>query len=276
MNVDLHMHSRCSDGSDSAEELMEKAASRHLHLVSLTDHDTVEGIERAGVSALRLGLKFIPGIEISAFDYRSKVKAHILGYGFSTQALSIRRLCGPILAARHANTLRQIRILKEAGYDISVDDVRNEAGESTVLYKQHIMSVLITKGYTDTIYSSLYRTLFKGDGIAAGDIHYVDVIDAVRAITNDGGLAVLAHPGQQNTYHLIRPLARIGLGGVELKHPDHSAHLEKRILEETRGLDLVYTGGSDYHGCYGSTADLGSIQTPKGLPRLFQEIAATI
>jgi predicted metal-dependent phosphoesterase TrpH len=107
---------------------------------------------------------------------------------------------------------------------------------------------LIKKGLTDSIYSDLYRELFKGEGPAAGDITYVDVFQALEAIQADGGKAVLAHPGQQNTWDLVPALAEKGLWGIELHHEDHGPAERKRVAQLAGEYGLSMTGGSDDHG----------------------------
>jgi predicted metal-dependent phosphoesterase TrpH len=262
MIADLHCHSRCSDGSLTIEELVIAAKSRGIETLSITDHDTIAGQERAKRSAFEYGINYIPGIEISAYDPGTEKKVHILGYGFESPARSLKALCDPILEQRHLNTLRQIGILEKNSYPISEEEVRKEAGESRILYKQHIMQVLVKKGITDNIYSDLYRQLFKNNGIASGDIEYVKVQDAVRAVLEDGGIPVLAHPGQQNSFHLIYPLTKLGLLGIELNHPEHSDQHKARIKKAAKEYNLMLTGGSDFHGLYGSPCDLGEVQAP--------------
>ena len=77
--------------------------------------------------------------------------------------------------------------------------------------------------YTSSEYKQLYKSLFKGEGVAAGDIEYIDAFDAVQAIMADGGIAVVAHPGQLNSYDLIPELVEIGLNGIERNHLDHTS-----------------------------------------------------
>jgi fructose-1,6-bisphosphatase/inositol monophosphatase family enzyme len=133
-----------------------------------------------------------------------------------------------------------------------------------VLYKQHIMQVLIDAGLTDAINSDLYRSLFKGDGICAREIEYVDVFDALAAIKADGGCAVLAHPGLQESYDLVPALVDAGLDGIELFHEIHAPDDHARVLEIAREHGLVVTGGSDAHGTLGSIHAIGDFCAPSG------------
>ncbi len=270
---DLHIHTRYSDGSLWPREAIVAAKSRGLGFVSFVDHDTTAGTAAAVSIGLRMGVTVLPGVEISAFDFDRGRKVHILGYNYRMPATNIEAICRPIREARDANTHRQAEQISRAGYDINLDQVRAHARgpnfdptshPEPVLYKQHIMLALIDSGYTDSIYSDLYRQLFKGDGIAAHDIEYVDARDAVAAIRADGGIAVLAHPGQLDSWEIVPDLVDAGLGGIELYHGDHSPDDQSRTRELATRYELIMTGGSDDHGEYGSDHAMGDICAPAG------------
>ena len=196
---DLHLHSHYSDGSSSIVELIDEARRRGLSYAGVVDHDTTAGASEALTEGPRLGVKALAGVEISAYDFSRGRKVHILGYGYRLPAPSIEALCRPTLDARHEMTVRQIELLAKAGYPVSFDEVAALAQRfglpgpecrrptPPALYKQHIMALLVSKGVCDAIYAPLYRKLFKGAGVAAGEIDYVDARDAVRAVREDGG-----------------------------------------------------------------------------------------
>lgn len=274
MLADLHLHSRFSDGSMTPRELVSAAVSRGLDAISIVDHDTTAGTEQALRAGARVRLTVIPGIEISAFDYGRNRKVHILGYNYRLPASHIEALCGPIREARHENTLRQIDEICDAGYPISRDQVmahatgeRDQNGSEVMpapycLYKQHIMLALIEAGCTDHIYSPLYMKLFKNGGAADHDIEYLDALDAVRAIHDDGGYAVLAHPPQLDSFDYIPELLRAGLDGLEVYHECHDPRSRARTAGEADKHKLIGTGGTDFHGSNGSQLYLGDICAP--------------
>ncbi len=262
---DLHVHSRRSDGSYSVEDAILLARERGLAFISFTDHDTVDGALEAVALGEALGVTVIPGIEISAWDSRRNRKVHILGYGYDPAAPNIRRLCGPLLEERHANTLRQWAMLGLLGYRIGEDELRAAVGGAPVLYKQHLMKALKDAGTADGIYGSLYHQLFKEGEPASGDIRYVDAFDALKAIQDDGGLAVLAHPGQLDSWELASELAVQGLAGIEVYHESHTAEDCGRALELARRHGLIITGGSDDHGELGSLLHMGEVHCPPDL-----------
>ena len=145
------------------------------------------------------------------------------------------------------------------------EDVAKKASMSGVIYKQHIMHCLIDDHFTTPLYQELYRTLFKGDGICARDIEYVDAVDAVRAIKADNGFAVLAHPGQLDSYDLIPELVRNGLDGIERNHFDHSREDRRKVDQYANEYGLFQTGGSDFHGDYGTAVEIGDLLSPTEL-----------
>ncbi|MBA1335507.1 MAG: putative metal-dependent phosphoesterases (PHP family) [Firmicutes bacterium] len=269
MRMDLHVHTNISDSDYSLEETMERARENGVRYLGIVDHDTTAGLKKAISIGEKYGVKVIPGIEISAYDFKRKQKIHILGYNFDLNAANIRKLCDPIIRRRHANCIWQIGNLVENGYSISLEEVKAKARNSTCIYKQHIMAVLMEKGYTDAIYSDLYTALFKNNGICAGDIEYVDAFKAVEAVKQDKGTAILAHPGQSGSFDIIEELREVDLDGLELYHEDHCANDHKRIMEYAFKYNMILSGGSDFHGNYGGRTDIGELSVPPEYVREF-------
>jgi len=270
MKGDLHIHTNISDGSLAIEEILIRAKKNGVTHLSITNHDTVKGSDYAVDRGKEFNIHVIPGIEISAYDFKSKRKVHILGYKFSSKGENIEALCSDTLKARNSASLWQIDRIREAGYKIDLLKILEKTDEGGEIYNQHIMEELVSEGYTDEIYSDLYRKLFKGKGIASKEITYVDAGLAIEVIKNDGGVAVLAHPGQQGLYDLIPKLVEKGLDGIELNHEAHSLEDYKRILDINKVYDLILTGGTDFHGRYGTNIDIGEITCPeKSLLKLF-------
>jgi len=260
--ADLHVHSDFSDSSLSIAQTLARAERSGLTHLSLVDHDTVAGTSQARELATLTTIQIIPGIEISAQDRSTGKKVHILGYAYQTPASNLTTLCQPTLQRRTQKTLSQVDILIQAGFPLSRQAVLDKAGPTGAIYKQHIMAVLIDLGITDSVYSDLYRTVFKGAGICAGDIDYVDVQDAIAAVRADGGIPVLAHPGQSKVWESISGFAREGLTGIELNHPDHDSSDYGRIRDLADQYDFLLTGGSDYHADYGNGPDIGQVLAP--------------
>ena len=262
MTADLHVHSHYSDGFSSVKELFEMASHKGLTHLSLVDHDTIRGIESAQIAGEKHGITVIPGIEISAYDFLRNRKVHILGYSFDKNATHIQELCEPLLTRRHENSLWQIEQLRKYQFDIEVEDVAEIVKMSGVIYKQHIMECLTNADFNTDAYRQLYKKLFKGNGICARDIEYVDAISAVKAIKADNGYAVLAHPGQLDSFDIIPDLVKNRLDGIERNHTDHSEEDRQRVEQYANEYSLFQTGGSDFHGRYGNSVEIGDELSP--------------
>jgi phosphoribosyl 1,2-cyclic phosphate 1,2-diphosphodiesterase len=204
-------------------------------------------------------VEIIPGIEISAYDFQRNTRAHILGYYVTPGHAALSQLCEPMIKQRHEASREMVQLIKEAGYEITWEQVVRYAEGGTGVYKQHIMHALLDKGYTQTIYGDLYRKLFsRGEqggekGIAYISLAYVDAFDAIDAIRQAGGVPVIAHPKQFNNFAAIPEWKAAGLQGVEVRHPLHDENAEQLALQITQNFNLLRTGGSDFHGFYSET-----------------------
>ncbi|HBZ11790.1 MAG TPA: PHP domain-containing protein [Bacillus bacterium] len=273
MKADLHVHSNYSDGSNTVEEIMEMAEQKGITHISLVDHDTVQGIEHAQEAGASRGITVIPAVEISAYDFKRNRKVHILGYAFNKEAEHIQRLCTPLLQRRHENSLWQVEQLQRNGFQVELDEVKKQAAQGGIIYKQHIMACLTDAHFSTQEYKHMYKSLFKGDGICARDIKYVDANDAVKAIKRDGGYAVLAHPGQLDSFDMIPELVQSGLDGIERNHYDHIVQDIVKVESYAAEYRLFMTGGSDYHGDFGTPIEIGDFDSPvKSIQLLFSNI----
>lgn len=257
MKIDWHTHSRYSDGNASLEELFQMAKAADITHLAVVDHDTTAHHLEGRKLAQKYDIHFIAGVEISAYDFKRNRKVHMLGYGFNGECKAIDALCNPLLKRRHEHTLWQAKQIQDAGLPLNLKQALSFAATSKTLYKQHIMNTLLDEPYHNKNYQTLYHSLFKGNGVAAGDIVYIDAFEAMHAIQADGGIAVIAHPGQLDSFEIAEELIMKGLNGIELVHPDHSEEDRNRILQLANKYDLLLTGGSDYHGSYGAPVQLG-------------------
>lgn len=262
IKADLHVHSNYSDGSDSVRDVLEKAKKLGVTHISFVDHDTVDGLEEMKNMGELYDITIIPGIEISAYDFKRNRKVHILGYDYHPDAKNIRALCEAVLERRQEHTLWQIKQIQSVGYEINVEKINESAFPCNTIYKQHVMQELTNNPYDSKEYKELYQKLFKNDGVASGDIVYADAFEAVEAIVADGGLAVVAHPGQLDSYSIIPELVEVGLGGIERNHLDHTSVDHQKVEELAEEYGLVMTGGTDYHGSFGTSISVGEITSP--------------
>ena len=244
MKADLHVHSNISDGSDSISQIIDTAKKTRLDVISITDHDTTEHWRWIPEET---ELKIVAGVEISTIHYNTKLKAHILGYNIK-EADQLNALLLRTLIARGKNSEKQIEVLIREGFRIDIEKLARADGN--IIYKQHIMEWLVSTGQVPDMFGSFYKKTFKNGGICDFDISYPDVFDIIIAIKQAGGVAVLAHPGQQQNFDLIQELIGCGLDGLEINHPANTESDKKIIRDYAKKFNLFLTGGSDYHGKY--------------------------
>lgn len=265
--ADLHMHSTVSDGSFSISELIARAKERGMDAIAITDHDTLSHV---GQIPEVTDLRVIPGIEISAYDYTQNFRVHMLGYRIQNPE-QVERVVHPTLEARHANSMRQIARLNDCGYDIDIQTLRKADGK--YIYKQHIMDDLVRRGRIPEMFGDFYQRVFKNGGICDFDIRYISPLEALRAIKDAGGLAVLAHSGQQQNFTLIPELVRHGLDGLELNHHANRDRDKVIIRQYAENYHLFLTGGSDFHGRFENVrVDIGDyLSESSGISQIFGE-----
>ena len=260
--LDLHVHSHWSDGDRSPWELVAMAKERGLAGLALTDHDTLAGgpeLLRAGRAQ---GLPVYLGVEISCVQANGR-QLHLLGYAVPEEGReAVEAFCRPIREGRNQAVLQAARALAREGYPISEQRLLAQAGPQGQLCKQYLMAQLLETGLCQELSGPLYKRLFKtGEGgrppIAGLSFPVAEPEEAVRRVTEAGGKAVLAHPGQYGNYEELPRLAAAGLWGIEAYHPKHSPENVNRCLELARQYGLAVTGGSDFHGRYGEGEILG-------------------
>jgi predicted metal-dependent phosphoesterase TrpH len=263
-SIDLHTHSSYSDGSFSPGQLVQLAKDKGLRAIALTDHDTVAGLEEALAAGKELEVEVVPGVEISA-QYPPGTM-HILGYYVQPSHPELLRDLEKLQKARAARNPKIIERLQALGLEISWTEVLNLSGGQ--VGRPHIAQVLLHRGYVSSINEAFSRYLKKG-AIAYVEKFRFPPDEAIAMIRNAGGLAALAHPftlgvgNPQELASLVRELQTMGLEGMEVFYPEHSGEMTAVYQDIAKGLGLLYTGGSDFHGDLKNGSDLGvGVETP--------------
>jgi 3',5'-nucleoside bisphosphate phosphatase len=261
--IDLHLHTSASDGLLSPDALVDRLAQAGIHTFSVTDHDTVAGLARAEAAAARHGLRFVPGIEITAVE--DGLDVHMLGYGFDPTSSKLLEFLEAQRAERLSRAYRIIDRLKELGMPLDVDQVIGHTPPSSgkAIGRPAVARAMVVKGYVDSVSDAFNRFLGSGKpafmprtGAPAAEV--VDII--ARA----GGVASMAHPGVTKRDALIPGLVARGLAAIEVWHSDHDDETTMRYLAQAEALGLHMTGGSDYHGDLPDrNARLGGIGIPQ-------------
>jgi predicted metal-dependent phosphoesterase TrpH len=246
---DLHAHSDRSDGTLSPAEVVDLAARRDLAGIALTDHDTFEGLDEAAAAADELGLDFVPGIEFSAeLDGAS---LHILGYWVDPDDAAVNAELDRLTATRFRRGELIVEKLRELGFDLSFDRVRELAGGQTIA-RPHVAQAMVEAGIVASEEEAFERYI-SDDGLAYVPKHALAPIEALRLIRAAGGACVLAHPGMWKGQgsvpdDLIERMAEGGMIGLEVWHPDHDEAMRQRYAATAERLALVATSASDCHG----------------------------
>lgn len=239
------------------EELIAMAKRRGLTTISVTDHDTTAAATRASIIGRRQDIQVIHGLELSTTDTARGRRAHLLCYLCDTPD-RLEGICRKVSESRLQASKEMLRKVMRY-YPIVPDLVAKCAAGSTNIYKQHIMHALMDAGYADSIYGSVYDKLFSEGGSAYVEVAYPDTREVLELIHSAGGIAVLAHPYEYDSWELLEELVPLGLDGVEVYHPAHDEQQTADLLAFARQHGLLVTGGSDFHGMYTRNAcPLGS------------------
>ncbi|GMV09731.1 MAG: phosphatase [Gemmatimonadota bacterium] len=257
--VDLHMHSTASDGSLAPPEVVAAALAAGVRAIALTDHDTVAGIPLARQAAQGSPLRIIAGVELSA--YQGNDETHLLGLHLA----DIEAMDHDLLAYREARRDRgaqMVERLNAIGVKITFQDVLDAAAGGAI-GRPHVARALVENGYARDSRDAFDRYLAVGRP-AYLDKRRLSLRDAIGMVHACGGIAVLAHPGGEGSLTRLTALKAMGLDGVEVLHPSHSAEDRKRLLAVADHLDLVPSGGSDSHGATTGSRAIGALPVPLG------------
>ena len=247
---DLHTHSTASDGVLPPREVVALAAQRGLGGIALTDHDTVDGLAEAMGMADALGVRCIPGVELSCSSHLTR-EAHLLGYFINPQDPGLQALFASIRAQRVERASAIVDRVHELAGALSMDDVFEETGGAPP-GRPHIARAMVRLGIIDEMEHAFGDEWFGPGGRAWVHRDGVPVEQGIAAIQAAGGVAVFAHPGARAPAGMredaVRHAAEHGLDGVEVDHPAHDGEVVRRCAELAIELGLVQTAGSDDHG----------------------------
>lgn len=257
--VDLHTHTCKSDGSLTPTELLDHAKEVGLNAIAITDHDTVDGIEEAMTYAKTIGIRFIPGIEISA--EREGHDIHIVGLFIDHTNSEFKETLQGFMESRDRRNEKMCAMLREGeGMDISVPQLM-EMFPDCVLTRAHYARYMLEKGYIKSVYEAFER--FIGDGKPYFITREkVECKKAIELILMAGGVPILAHPylyhlSDRRIEELIVELKGYGLAGIEAYYTTHSAAETRQVVEWAKKYGLLVSGGSDFHGAAKPRTQLG-------------------
>lgn len=243
IKIDLHMHTTYSDGAFSPTELVLKAKSTGLDVISITDHDSINGIKEAMAVGKEVGVEIIPGLEIST-DLDEK-EIHLLAYFIDIDNEELQKYLSFFREERFHRAKRIVQKLRNLGLPITIDDVMTLAQNSAV-GRPHIAFALVNLGLINNYYEAFEK--YIGDyGPAFERKIHVSPQSATKLISDAGGLSFVAHPGYMKESILI-DLIKAGIDGIEVIHPSHTENQVNFYRGIVNQYCLLETGGSDFHG----------------------------
>jgi len=263
--IDLHIHSTASDGTLTPIEIIALAQQSNLAAVSITDHDTLEGVRQVLAGKMPAGMHFLTGIEISISpppSFSVSGSLHLLGYGIRVDEPALNNALDKLQNSRNNRNPQIIAKLNALGLAVSYDEVRKEAGDGQ-LGRPHIASCLVKKGYAADINEAFDRFLGTGKP-AYVDRYRITAAQAISHIRTAGGISVLAHPDLyglpdfETLRRMVEVLTKEGMMGIEVYSPEHSDEMTGNLIALARQLDLLMTGGTDFHGALKPKIQLGT------------------
>jgi len=255
--IDLHSHSVASDGALAPAAVVRAARDAGLEAIALTDHDTVAGIPEALAAGAELGVRVIPGCELSAYD--GDVEVHLLALHIADEDALAASLT-LFQRERVDRAIAMVERLGHLGVPISMDDVLREAAGGAV-GRPHVARALVAAGHVADSREAFDRYLANGRPAYVPKPRLA-ASDAIDLAHTAGALAVWAHPARIGTRERVTRLAAHGLDGIEVLHPSHTPPEVERFSRFAAELALVPSGGSDWHGATEGFRTLGCMRVP--------------
>lgn len=272
MRIDLHTHTIYSDGTFTPAASVGLALERGLAVVSISDHDSTEGLDEAFRAAEGTGLEVVPGVELSTVYLDGPV--HLLCYWPDLENEELQAELKRLREDRWTRGRRMVERLQALGYPVTFEQVQRIAAGDNIV-RPHVAQALVEAGVVGELSEAFTEDLIGAGGRAYVEKHALDTRDALALVKRAGGVAVLAHPGLRWRAEepvpdgLIEELAGSGLDGLEVDHPDHDPPARARYRAMAARLRLVPTGSSDCHGTRYDPIRMGSETTdPEAFARL--------
>jgi len=247
--IDLHCHSICSDGSDAPAIIAQIANMSGLTAVALTDHDTVDGLDEFLDQQNRVSAQLIPGIELSC-EFLGR-DMHVLGLFIDHRDALFQKRVQTLRLRRNKRNAQIFQKLEAIKIKIRPEDF-SEDGHQGLLTRAHIADMLMKTGYAATK-SEVFKKYLGENGLAYAPFEFLSPDEAFMWIREAGGLSFIAHPtrfsGDQFVWdHAMADLHDRGARGIEAYYSDHSDKETSYYLALCEALDMLPSGGSDYHG----------------------------
>lgn len=248
--VDLHAHTTASDGDLYPEELVQHAHEHGIQILAITDHDTVDGLEPAENECNKLGMEFIPGMEISA---RSKNELHILGYYIEKDIPEFQKGLDLLFEYREEREKITIDFLNSKGIEITAEEVKSNT-KGNIIGRPHMAAVMVKKGYVSTKKEAFEKYIGTREYMSLKRPK-TTIQESLDIIRSGHGVPVLAHPHSlRQSYseldETLGMLKSMGLKGIECYYNNYDKKDVRNYLSLANKHGLLPTGGSDFHGYF--------------------------
>ena len=270
--IDLHLHTLASDGRLTPTELVQMVAKNGLKTISITDHDSTEGLAEAYEAVKEFpDLRIIPGIEMSADIPGDEV--HVLGYFLDYHNEEFQATLSEFRRGRVDRAKVMVEKLQDLGKPVDWERVQNFAGDGTV-GRPHIALAMVEAGYFKEP-KEAFDEYLGNNGLAYFDRPKLAPAAGVEMIKKVGGVPVLAHPTFMNDMEEgISNLKKVGLVGMEVYYAQYDDDTVRHLARLAKEYDLIPCGGSDYHGLGNSGEPLpGTLGPPEETIKLLEDAA---
>ncbi len=267
LEYDLHCHSTISDGTLTPSELVAHAASRGVRVLSLTDHDDLDGLDEARAAAAQHGMRFIDGVEISV-TWREDVTVHVVGLNIDP---SYPPLAEGLINGRRGRVERAHRMaesLAAVGIGGAFEGSLRYVGNPEFIGRTHFARFQVESGHAKDVASVFKRYLVKGKP-GYVEHKWTTLAEAVEWIVGSGGIAVLAHPGRYTMgrkplgkkamRELLTEFTALGGRAIEVISGSHTPQQCAEAARYALEFGLLASAGSDFHGPGESYRDMGRL-----------------
>ncbi|MDR3260169.1 MAG: PHP domain-containing protein [Fusobacteriaceae bacterium] len=249
MEIDLHIHTTESDGTYTPEKVVKMAKKYNLKAISITDHDTIDGLLEGKMTAVEMGIEFVNGIEISTNINNRDI--HILGYFLNIEDANFLSELNELKIQRNIRNEKILKKLELFGIEIEREKLIKMA-PGKILSRVHIANYLVEYGFASSN-DEAFGTYIGDKGCAHVPKENFYPQRAVKMIYDNRGLASLAHPNLISkdfgvVENLIKELKNYGLGAIETEYPSFTAKEKRKYRKIAEKYSLLMTGGSDFHG----------------------------
>lgn len=272
--IDLHVHTSASDGTMTPREVIKLASEKGLSAISVTDHDTTDGIDEAVSAGIEFNIEVVPGIELScALD---KKEIHILGYYIDYRNKEFSDRLNELKKVRDNRNDMIAEKFNAMGIPVSMKEM-HEMYPDAIITRAHFASYIYEKGYAGSI-KEVFDRYLNDNGPCFVAREKLNPAETINMIHKTGGLAFLAHPvryrlGKSELEKTVKLLAEYGLDGLEAVYSTYTLSDETQIRMLAKENRLIISGGSDFHGSNKPFIELGKV---KGHPAIPYDILSNI